>query len=199
MTTDPRLNPVTGRGRPRVDVPTIGELAGAWWLVLLAGVGGLVAGIVILALPGISLLTLAVVSGVFLLVDGAFELVGAFSRSTTHRGLTALVGALSAIAGILLIRHPVLGVTAIALLVGIWLVTFGIVRLVDLGDVREHRVWWIVVAILEIAAGIAIVAVPGIGVATLALLVGISFLVRGGVLAATGWAVRNVGRGARGV
>jgi len=48
-------------------------------------------------------------------------------------------------------------------------------------------VWNIVLALLEIAAGIVIVSSPPIGFATLALLVGIAFIANGVVTFALGW------------
>ena len=53
------------------------------------------------------------------LIDGIFELVASLSRSRSNRGLLAVSGVVSVVIGILLIRHPVGGVTAIALFIGI--------------------------------------------------------------------------------
>ena len=80
---------------------------------------------------------------------------------------------------------------AIALLIGIWLIAIGIVRLVGAFE-REHRVWHIVLALIEVAAGIVIVASPPIGFATLALLVGISFIANGVGTFALGWMVHSL-------
>jgi len=88
-------------------------------------------------------------------------------------------GVLDIVIGVLLIRHPIGGVLAIALLIGIWLIAVGLVRLVGAFE-REQRVWNIVLALLEIAAESVIVSSPPIGFATLALLVGIAFIANGG-------------------
>jgi uncharacterized membrane protein HdeD (DUF308 family) len=40
--------------------------------------------------------------------------------------LLTIIGALSVIAGVLLIRHPLGGVTAVPLLLGIWFICYGI-------------------------------------------------------------------------
>ncbi len=49
-------------------------------------------------------------------------------------------------------------------------------------------------AALEMLAGIVIVSSPGIGITTLALLIGIAFIIRGFMLVAAGWALRSLGR-----
>jgi uncharacterized membrane protein HdeD (DUF308 family) len=170
------------------------EWTGWWWVVILVGLLCVAAGIIVLAKPDISLPTLSVVVGIFLLVDGIFEIAGSFSRQTPNRGLLALLGVLSAIVGVILVRHPIAGVVAAALLIGIWLISFGIVHLVDAFDQSENRLWTVILALLELAAGIVIVASPDIGVATLAILVGIGFILRGVALCVLGWSIRSVRR-----
>jgi uncharacterized membrane protein HdeD (DUF308 family) len=163
--------------------------ASAWWLLLLVGLLCIAAGVIVLAEPGISLATLAVVAGIFLLVDGVFEIMASLSKTTEHRGLLALLGVLSVLVGIVLVRDPIRGVVAIALLLGIWLVGFGLVRFITVFAEREHRGWNVLVAIVEVIAGTVIVSAPGIGVATLALFVGIAFILRGIAISALAWAI----------
>lgn len=167
------------------------EATWAWWLFMLLGLLSIAAGVIVLAKPGGSLATLAVVAGIFVLVDGILNLAASFGRSTESRGLVAVMGVLDIVIGVLLIRHPIGGVLAIALLIGIWLIAVGIVRLVGAFE-REHRVWNIVVALVEVAAGIVIVSSPPIGFATLALLVGISLIANGVTTFALGWMVHSL-------
>jgi uncharacterized membrane protein HdeD (DUF308 family) len=174
------------------------EITWGWWLLVLVGVLSVVAGVIVIFKPGDSLATLAVIAGIFLLVDGILELVSSFVRSTRNRGLTALIGALTAIVGVLLIRHPIGGVTAIALLIGIWLIAVGVVRLASGFDEPENRTWYVIAGALELIAGIVIVAVPNIGYATLAILVAIGFILNGLGMIALGWAMRQVRRAAAG-
>lgn len=171
----------------------IRESTAAWWLFLVVGLISVAAGVIVLAKPSNSLATLAVVAGVFVLIDGIFDLVVSLRRHTENRGLAAVLGVLSVVVGVLLIRHPIGGVLAIALLIGIWLIAIGVVRLIGAFE-REHRIWNIVVALIEVAAGIVIVSSPPIGFATLALLVGISFIANGVTTFALGWMMHSVRR-----
>jgi uncharacterized membrane protein HdeD (DUF308 family) len=177
------------------DTELRGELrgwTGFWWLLLLVGVLSLAAGIIVLVESDISLATLSVVVGIFLLVDGIFEIAASLSRRTENRGLVALIGVLSVIAGVILVRHPIAGVVAAALLIGIWLIAVGIVRFITAFERPGRRVWPIVLGLLETIAGIVIVASPDIGVATLAILVGIAFILRGLGMSAVAWALHRV-------
>ena len=170
------------------------DISGLWWLTLSLGLLSIIAGIVVLAKPGDSLATIAVITGIFVLIDGLVALVAAISRSTENRGLAALIGVLNLVVGVLLIRHPIGGVAAIALFVGIWLIAMGAVRFVLAFDAEQHRVWRFVIAAVEIVAGIAIVSTPGIGVATLALLVGVALIGNGVSFAALGFVLHGAGR-----
>ena len=99
-------------------------------VVALIGVLSIAAGITILIKPGDSLSTLAVIAGIFLLVDGILELAASLMGGTQNRGMLALLGVLTAIVGVLLIRHPIQGIVAIALLIGIWLIAVGVIRII---------------------------------------------------------------------
>lgn len=165
----------------------------AWWMLVLVGALSLAAGLIVLAKPSNSLTTLAVVFGVFVLLDSIYELVT--SLFAERGAVGALLGVLGIVIGILLIRHPVHGVLAVGLLVGIWFVAAGVIRLVR-AFTLEARLWNIVVALLEIAAGVVIVSSPHISFATLALLLGISLLLNGLAMVALVWTMHTLRRAA---
>jgi uncharacterized membrane protein HdeD (DUF308 family) len=168
------------------------EATWAWWLLIVLGSLCAVAGIIVLARPSDSLTTLAVVVGIFLFVDGLIELAVALLGHTESRGLVALMGVLNTVIGIALVRHPLSGVTAVALLIGIWLVAVGVVRFVAAFEDAEHRVRHLLVAAIEVVAGIVVLAQPHIGYTALAIIVGLTLLIRGAGIAALGWAMHVV-------
>lgn len=166
----------------------------AWVLLLIVGALSIAAGVIVLAKPHISLATLAVVLGIFLLIDGVLELSWALVRRGENRALPALVGVVTAVAGVVLIRHPAKAVVVIALLLGLWLIIVGLIRLIRAFDQPARGGWAILGALVELAGGIVIVSSPHIGVATLALLVGIVFIVRGVALCVMAWALHRATR-----
>ena len=182
---------------PDLTTDEIRAATSAWWLLVVIGLVGIAAGVVVLLKPEDSLSTLAVIAGIFILASGIFDVAVSFSRRTPNRGLAAVMGVLSAVIGILLIRHPVGGVLFVALLIGIWLVAIGVVRFFEAFD-SDRRTWGIVVALIEIAAGVVIVATPPIGFATLALLTGIAFIANGIAIFALGWIMHSVRHEAEG-
>jgi uncharacterized membrane protein HdeD (DUF308 family) len=163
-----------------------------WWLFVVLGIASLVAGVIIVLQPSKSLATLAVVAGIFLLLDGIIELVESLGHSVENRGLAAITGVLGIVVGILLIRHPTHAVTAIGLLIGIWLIAAGVLRLLRSLALGALRFWGIVIALLEIAVGIAIVSEPHIGYATLAVILGIWLIINGVGMTALGFMIRRM-------
>jgi len=175
-----------------VNASELRELTWGWWLALLIGAVSIVAGVVVILTPSNSLSTLAVIFGIFILVDGILGLIVALSGETENRGLLAVLGALSVIAGVLLIRHPLGGVKAVALLLGIWLIAAGVVRFVAAFAAPDHRAWRVCVALVLAVFGVVIVSSPHIGYATLALIAGICFVCYGIGMLAVGWAMHVI-------
>jgi uncharacterized membrane protein HdeD (DUF308 family) len=162
-------------------------------MAALVGVISIIAGIIVLAKPSNSLSTLAVVSGIFVLIDGIAAIVAALGRDRENRGLLATLGVVSVVVGILLIRHPMAGVSAVALLLGIWLIAAAVVRLVVAFELGEGRLRQLIVALILAVVGIVIVSSPHIGYATLALIVGLGFIGYGTAMVVVGVAIRTVG------
>jgi uncharacterized membrane protein HdeD (DUF308 family) len=168
------------------------ELTWGWWLAVLIGAVSIVVGVIVILKPSDSLSTLAVIFGIFILFDGIVELIAALSGGTQNRGLLAVVGALSVIAGVLLIRHPLGGVKAVALLLGIWLIAAGVVRFVAAFSVADQRVWRIGASLVLAIFGVVIVSSPHIGYATLAVIAGICFICYGIGMLTVGWAMHSI-------
>jgi uncharacterized membrane protein HdeD (DUF308 family) len=178
----------------QVTTADVHAATGGWWLLALVGVLSIAAGITILIKPGDSLATLAVIAGIFLLLDGILELAASLMGATQSRGSLALLGALTAIVGVLLIRHPIQGIAAVALLIGIWLIAVGVIRIIAAFEVAENRGWALFAGAVELLAGIVIVSDPNIGFATLALFAGIAFIFNGMGMFALGWSLHTVRR-----
>jgi uncharacterized membrane protein HdeD (DUF308 family) len=189
MSDPPIIDPTSDRA----SVDALRDVTGSWWVLLLIGALSVIAGAIVLAEPNNSLSVLVIVSGIYIVLSSLLELwsVAFGSRS----GTAALFGVLGIVIGILLIRHPVNSILAATLLVGLWFVAVGVIRLVEvLGS--ERRAWALAVAALQIVVGIVLVASPHIGLATLALLVGIAFILNGVALVGLGIVIRALHRAA---
>ena len=151
-----------------------------WRTLVAVGFVSTLAGVVVLVWPDITLVTLAVVTGVFLLVDGALEIVRALrSHGDEGYALLALLGALSVIAGLIFIKHPFNTIEVFVLVLGAWFVVVGVTRFVMAFAEGEGRLTGIVVGLLEVLAGVVVLAYPDLGLRAAAALAGILLIVRG--------------------
>jgi uncharacterized membrane protein HdeD (DUF308 family) len=166
----------------------------AWWVPFTLGLLALAAGVIVLVKPSDSLDTLAVVTGIFILIDGIVEVVAAVVGHVESRGGVAIIGVLSILAGVLLIRHPVVGVTAVALVIGLWLLAAGAVKMVLAFGDPYHRGRRLIASVALVIFGILIVASPNIKYGTLALFTGLGFIAYGVGLVVIGLAIHAARR-----
>ncbi|HSD23696.1 MAG TPA: DUF308 domain-containing protein [Solirubrobacterales bacterium] len=165
-----------------------------WWLVGLLGVLSIAVGILAIVYPSITLLALGLIVGIYLVIAGSSYVALATVESPTSAGgrvLRMIVGFLSILAGLICLVRPGAGVLALLIALSFWFILTGVADLARALDIREHRAISIVLGLVSIAAGVIVVANPDIGLATLALLAGIGFIVRGTVeVMAAGWMYR---------
>ena len=90
-------------------------LAKNWWLLLLRGIGAIIFGGLAFSWPGITLLTLVMLYGVYALVEGVLAIVAAITGGApAPRWWLAIIGLRGIAAGLLTFVLP--GLTAITLL-----------------------------------------------------------------------------------
>jgi hypothetical protein len=105
---------------------------------LIAGLAGIVAGIVLLAWPDRGLYTLAVFAGIWIVTSGLIHIVGAFvNRFAPHWWLVLLLGLIEVPIGIWAMRRPGLTLAVIVTLTGAWAVVTGIWQILLAFEVRS--------------------------------------------------------------
>jgi uncharacterized membrane protein HdeD (DUF308 family) len=156
-----------------------------WKSTLASGILSLILGIVVLAWPGISVLIAAVAFGIYLLITGVAQVAFAFSLhvSAGSRVLLFVSGAASLILAVLAFRHFGQGyaVLLLAIWIGVGFIFRGVATTVSaISDpTLPGRAWSIFVGVISLIAGIVVMASPFESIVTLALVVGIWFVVIG--------------------
>ena len=112
-----------------------------WWLVVLRGVLAVLFGLTAFLWPGLTMLVLIILFGVYALADGVvavitgvFEIVGAIRlrREIDNEWLLMLGGLLSIAFGVLLVLYPAAAGLALIWMIGSFEIVFGIL-LIALG------------------------------------------------------------------
>jgi uncharacterized membrane protein HdeD (DUF308 family) len=174
------------------NVTSVGETV--WWLVLLRGIFMAVFGIIALASPGIALLTLVWLFGLYAIIDGiAAIMIGIRARGEPHRVWISVQGVVSVLAGVIALIWP--GVTAFALLfvVAFWAIMLGIGEIGGAFASRGSSAWgWTLAAgVLNVVFGVVLLIWPASGILTLVWLVGIFTLAGGLALILLAFRVRS--------
>jgi uncharacterized membrane protein HdeD (DUF308 family) len=170
------------------------RIADRWWLLVVLGLVAIVAGILAIAYPDLTLLALGIILGVYLLFWGGFTLARAFDPNTPNvvSVVRVLVGFLGLLAGLICLVRPGASVLALVIALSFWFILTGVADLVHAIEHPEGRGLSVLLGVLSIAAGVIIVANPDIGLTTLALLAGIGLLVRGTLEVVAGMMLRTL-------
>jgi uncharacterized membrane protein HdeD (DUF308 family) len=155
------------------------RLAKEWWLLAILGAVSLIAGVLAIVYPDATLLAIGLIFGCYLLFAGLFELVNAIVGESESRALSAIAGVVAFVAGLVCLRRPGDSLLALIVVLGIFLVVAGVVKLVGAFAISEDRGWAILSAIVDLVLGIVILSVPDLSLVTLAVLFGISLIFRG--------------------
>jgi len=161
-------------------------LTGRWWWLLVRGIVAILFGLAAFFLPGVTLLSLVFLFGVFAIVDGITFLV--FGRRAGMKWYwSALAGIVSIAAGIAVIAWP--GISSIALLwvIAFWAILNGIFQILTAIEIRKEveGEWVLYLAgALAVAFGVILLFRPGAGalavlwlIGTFAILLGILMII----------------------
>jgi len=104
-------------------------LARNWWALALRGLAAVLFGLLTFVVPGVTLVTLVLLFGIYALMDGFFNVI-AFFRVPAHHWALLLEGVIGIIAGILTFVWP--AITAIVLLyvIAFWAIFTGVFEII---------------------------------------------------------------------
>jgi uncharacterized membrane protein HdeD (DUF308 family) len=157
------------------------------WARVVAGVLSVAAGVLAIAFPKITLLALALISGINLMILGALAVGEALGDDEEgSKTLRIVLGVVAILGGIVVLRRPGESLLVLVVALGAWLTLDGIVDLVRaaLGRSTGQRALTALGGVVDIALGIVVLALPHVSLRTLATLIGIAFVVRGALLIA---------------
>ena len=170
-------------------------LARNWWLILLRGLFAILFGLLAFIWPGITLLTLALLYGIFALIEGALALAAAImGGAPAPRWWLAVSGLLGIAVGILTIIMPGMTAFILVLFVAAWAIVSGIMQIVGAIRLRkEIDNEWILVAIgaISFAFGVLIALQPMLGALSLVFVIGAYAIIYGIALVALAFRLRG--------
>jgi uncharacterized membrane protein HdeD (DUF308 family) len=167
------------------------------WLLIAVGAISIVAGILALVYPDITLLALGLIAGINVMLLGILALVDAVAGEggAGSRILVGMLGVLGVLGGIVMMRRPGETILVIILVLGLWLILSGVTEAIIALSEPADRGVRLLAALADFVIGILILALPKLSLATVAVLVAIAFLIRGAFAVYVGWHARKATAG----
>jgi uncharacterized membrane protein HdeD (DUF308 family) len=110
-----------------------------WGWLIAEAIANLLAGVVALAMPGLTIVVLVTLLGAWSVVTGGLMLAAAFRLHLDHgRWLLVLGGVLSLVWGVLLFTMPIAGALVLTWWLGAYALIFGVVLLILAVRLRER-------------------------------------------------------------
>src|SRR5438552_9173993 len=143
-----------------------------WWVPVIRGIAAIVFGIIAFVYPGLTIATLVLFFGAWVLIDGIFRIVGAIGHraSDPDWGWHLVIGVLGIVVGLLTFHAP--GITALALVIYVaaWALMIGASEIVLAVKLRrEIKGEWflILMGLISIIFAVMLLWNPAAGAAAL--------------------------------
>lgn len=172
-------------------------LARNWWMLLVRGIIAIVFGVLLWFLPEISLVTLVLLFGIYVLADGILGIWTAFTGRKRHEDWWVLLlwGVVGVGIGLLTFFVPRLTALALLFYIAIWAIATGILEIVAAIRLRREITgeWLLILGgLLSIAFGILLMAQPAAGALALLWLIGAYAILFGILLVVLAFRARSL-------
>ena len=173
-------------------------LARNWWVVALRGALGILFGIVALALPGVTLVSLVLVFAAYLLLDGALAIAAAIrsAREGGRWGLLILEGVVDIVGAAAMVAMPGLAIVIFIYLTAGWSIVTGLFEIAAAFQLHlDHGRWWLVLGgVASVIFGLLLAVYPISGAVVLAIWIGCYAIVFGAFLLILSFQLRSKSR-----
>lgn len=168
------------------------EIASHWWLVLLRGILSIIFGVIALVNPGLTAVTLALVFGVYAIVDGIDAIIVALigKKVMQNRLILGLEGVIGVIVGIAALVLPGLTVIVFLQVIAIWAFLTGLLEI--FGGLRAGSLWLDLAGVLSIIFGVYFFLFPGAGALVLLTVIGIYAIIFGILFVVLSFRIRGL-------
>ena len=157
-----------------------------WWLMLIAGILCIAAGICVFVFPVESYLTLSILFGIVMLLTGVGQLIIASTSGNylLMKGYFIVGGILDLILGIFLCVYPGVTLVVLPFMMGLWLMYHGFILISFGGDMDTFKVSgsasMIILGILILVLSIFVLLNPfSAGVVTVLVVAGVGLILLG--------------------
>ncbi len=175
-----------------------GQLKSTSTQLIVLGILAIIVGIIALAWPGITIFALVIVFAIYAFIGAGWQAMIAFSSRSAGPVIGhLLLGLLDIAAGVIALVWPGPTALVLVLIIGVWAVVGGFFEIFagfQSGETAGTRAMFFLGGLVSIAFGAVLLARPGIGAVTLALLFGLFSLIAGIWMLVQGIELRRTGK-----
>ncbi len=149
-----------------------------WWVLAFIGAITAILGVVVIIRPVAGEFALAVFIAAGFIISGLGDLVTA--GRWPRMWVPVVWGLLSLAAGVVTIVWPGITLEVLAVVIGLMLIVRGVIAAMGALADKPHG-WgvWLVIGVVEVAAGVAAIAWPDVTILIVAIILGIDLLIAG--------------------
>ena len=187
------LNPMSNG--PSLDRDTAEQLSKGWWILLVAGIVSVVAGMLILTIDW-TVEDLAIFVSILFIVRGVFNLASQ-SVDGSGRSWNIFVGVLEIMVGIAFIAWPKPTLLTLAIFIGAWVLVSGIFTIIGaIANRHDVSLWWVylIFGVIEVPLGIVLLNRPNLTLAVAIAMAGIWAILVGTLEIVSSFEVKDLPR-----
>ena len=160
-------------------IPT--QQSNIWWVFLLQGLAGILLGVMLITAPGATLVVLSTFLGFYWLITGVLALVQVFVDRSVPWLWSLLVGIVGILAGIFVVRHPLLAAltvpTALVIILGVQGLVMGVLEII--GGFKGGGIGSFVLGVINVLVGLLLLGSPVAAALAVPVVFGVLLLVQG--------------------
>ena len=174
------------------DVTLVPQKSDIWWVFLLQGFAGVIIGLMLITEPGATLVVLTTVLGFYWLITGVLALVQVFVDRATPWIWSLLAGLVGILAGLFVLRHPLVAAltvpTVLVIILGIQGLIIGAVQII--GGFKGGGIGPFILGAINVLVGILLLGSPVAAALAVPLVFGVLLLIQGAGLMILAFRVR---------
>ena len=152
-----------------------------WWVFLLQGLAGIILGLMLLTEPGATMVALTTLLGFYWLIMGVLALVQVFVDRSTPWIWSLLSGIVGILAGLFVLRHPLIAAqtvpTILVIILGVQGLVMGVIEII--GGFKGGGVGSFVLGAVNVLVGLLLLGSPVAAALAVPFVFGVLLLIQG--------------------
>jgi uncharacterized membrane protein HdeD (DUF308 family) len=157
------------------------QQANIWWVFLLQGLAGIVLGLMLLSEPGATMVALTTFLGFYWLIIGVLALVRVFVDRSTPWIWSLLSGIVGILAGLFVLRHPLIAAltvpTILVIILGVQGLVMGVIEII--AGFKGGGVGSFILGAISVLIGLLLLGSPVAAAFAVPLVFGVLLLIQG--------------------